>query len=323
MSKYSITKIKRFEEQRTTINVNPTEVFDIIKSGHNGEFQKYSCYEVLTKAIRKMYFDIENIPKESTEMINDIIRDLKVFYEYKITTKSKEFKKPDKIPTKSKIKHVLTTNLASPHDGLSYHLIFYNYSCNYLTLKDSIKEFLHYYPEYSKFIDLAVYSKDRLFKIPYSYGIKKGESIQLNTDNYHRFVYTDSNGTALTNLVLKRFMIQDVNGTITANITPDKNIVDAYVKIKYVKISAGDADGVTTDKIEKLKSDIKQVYEYLNAPENKGYNTKWLNIIKEYYKLVNEIEKANYELIRQIVDKMMKKLNITSQSKQKIPGTDL
>ena len=70
-----------------------------------------SRYEILNSRMRKVYFDIEKIPADQPDLINEIIVKLQKFYQDKLKLES--------------IKEVHTLNTGSKtHEGLSYHLIF-------------------------------------------------------------------------------------------------------------------------------------------------------------------------------------------------------
>ena len=105
--------------------------------------------EVLTNAKRRIYLDIECIPNDKPEMINDIVTSFIAFMQLPSDTK-----------------YTLTMNAASAnHSGLSYHVIL-PYAMDYLLLKRCVAAFKVKHPEYEKYVDQSVYSHNRLFRLP-------------------------------------------------------------------------------------------------------------------------------------------------------------
>ena len=245
---YSVQAITKYESKRNPSKVKIDDILININKGFLGDFDTVSYHEVLENLNRKIYFDIEKIDKP--DLIYEIINELIKFYETKGLTD---------------IKYILTLNESSPHEGYSYHLIFWNYACNYLELKESLKEFMHITNnKYNAFIDLRVYSNKRLFKLPYNYGVKQNTGIDLNSNNYHRIIIPkkdkielDSEGK-LTKQFIKRILIQDITNIPVKRIKINPSLIDAINKINYVNISAGDKT-VSDDVIDKLNNDINKV----------------------------------------------------------------
>jgi hypothetical protein len=131
------------------------ELVQVIENNKNmkGRICHTSIYEVLEKDIRRVYFDIEKIPFERKDMIYDIIKRLAEFLEIDPND------------------YALTLNTGSRlHPGLSYHLTF-PYKTLASNILNLVRTFKLKYPEYTDYIDEAVYSKDRLFRMPDQYGI--------------------------------------------------------------------------------------------------------------------------------------------------------
>lgn len=143
-----------------------------------------SRYEILDKVIRRIHFDIEKIPTDQPKLIYKLIEDLQKFL-------------VDKKICKEPPKYALTHNSGSVnHEGLSYHLIFYEYSMHYNVNRALVLAFVNsdYGKNYIDYIDSSIYSCVRLFKLPYYVGIiKVNDVMQLdsNKENYHRIVTTD------------------------------------------------------------------------------------------------------------------------------------
>lgn len=286
-----VLSLTKYEGKPTHQNINYDKFSEMIKKGINGEISEKSVHELLDKDKRKMYFDIEKIPETKPELINEMIDALKKFFETKKVRN---------------IKYVLTINEGSPHEGLSYHLIFYNYSCYYNELKDAVKEFLFNNEKYNTYLDTSVYSVKRLFKMPYNYGIIKGKGVDLNSNNYHKIVEIPEN---LDKSTLSRYVIQDTNGTIFKRLNVNAKLKSAITKIKYTEISAGDKDAPDSV-IDDLIKSIEYLYKYLHDDKNKNINSEYKIIIDGYYKKKDSIDKKHYLLVKKVIDQMLKNLNI-------------
>lgn len=141
---------------------------------------KSTCtLEVLDKnenMFRKLYFDIENIPKDKENMIYDLINDIS------------DFLKIDKD------QYALTYNSNShAHPGLSYHLYF-PYKMNYLDMKKLVVLIKTKYPQYADYIDDSVYSSIRLFRLPNN-GKVTGRGV--NNNDFHQIVKGQFNETLI------------------------------------------------------------------------------------------------------------------------------
>ena len=155
MSLIPVYHISTYIGQRTLIQMPIDElVVELTK-----ENTEQSYYELLNENV-KLYFDIEKIPINEPDLINQIIKDLIDF-----------FKKESNIDIN---KYCLTINKGTKtHNGLSYHLIFPEYyiSSNYY-LKCIVNKFIKLHYEYVNFVDGQVYARNRLFKCVNQYGFK-------------------------------------------------------------------------------------------------------------------------------------------------------
>jgi hypothetical protein len=137
---------------------------------------KYSMFEIITGRV-KIFFDIEKIPQENDNMIDEIINDIRKFV--------KETANIDLM------NYGLTLNRGScNHEGLSYHLVFTEYSIDVRKLKKLVTAFINTeeYSKYKDVIDAGIYNLRRLFKLPYQYGVQReNESKSLN--DYHEVVH--------------------------------------------------------------------------------------------------------------------------------------
>ena len=139
-----------------------------------------SRYEVLNNTIRRIYFDIECIPEDKPEMISEIVGKLDAYL------KSIRLIDHD-------LKYALTYNSGSlTHKGLSYHLILPEYKMSIQVMKNLVIAFTHsdFGKDYIEYFDTSVYSRIRLFKLPYYVGMNK-EGIDTNPDNHHRIIVGD------------------------------------------------------------------------------------------------------------------------------------
>lgn len=107
-----------------------------------------AVYEVLDQRYRRMYIDIDHIPKDDHNIVTFLIFKLVEFFELpKFTTV------------------YLTINNNSKHDYLSYHLYF-DYKVEYKNMRYAIQQFYIKYPEYRKYIDVYVYKAEQLMRPP-------------------------------------------------------------------------------------------------------------------------------------------------------------
>lgn len=155
--KYAYVKISEFKQAYKS-NIRYCKSLDEMKREieSNSDNEDCSIFEVLENNIRRVYFDIENIPYEEEELIHEIIEDLAEFMEIDSNN------------------YALTLNMGSHHPGLSYHLTFpfKTHAGNILNL---VRQFKLKHPEYINYIDECVYNINRLFRVPNQYGL-----VQLN-----------------------------------------------------------------------------------------------------------------------------------------------
>lgn len=151
-----------------------------------------SRYEVLKHNIRRLHFDIEKIPEDKPSLIYEFIRD---FNEYM----------REECSIEKNMNYVLTfNNSSSAHKGLSYHVIFYEYSMDYRAIRDCLIAFINHDlgKPYADYIDVSIYSAIRLFKLPYYIGITK-EGIDTNENNYHRIVEDSSESDDVSHVIIQ------------------------------------------------------------------------------------------------------------------------
>lgn len=137
--------------------------FNNVRHGTVNELKNYirdhpdlTVFEVLQTPIRKMYFDIENIPADQPDLINTIITNL---IEYAGIA-------PD-------TPYTLTHNAHSRHPGLSYHVIF-PLKMDVTNLYNLVCGFKIAHINYVSYIDSSVYNHNwRLFRLPGQRGVIK------------------------------------------------------------------------------------------------------------------------------------------------------
>lgn len=134
--------------------------------------------EILNNIMRRLYFDIENIPVEKPELINEIIEALA--------------KMVDIDPTK----YALTINKhSSQHKGLSYHLYF-PYKLENYKIRCLVNDFKTENEELGQYFDDCVYNNGRLFRLPEQKGCGFGSS----EDDKHEIVHGTFEDCVIQNL---------------------------------------------------------------------------------------------------------------------------
>lgn len=152
------------EEQASEDNKN-VEIHDNVN---------YSMLEILTDDKVRMYFDIENIPRDNKEMIYEIIDKI-----YEIM----------QLKDRETYKYTLTFNNNSHHEGLSYHLFI-----PVVSTKTSIYNFIKLFNhrtdyKYVNMIDYRVYGKNRLFRTVGSRCPSKFKPFTpRNQEDYHKLI---------------------------------------------------------------------------------------------------------------------------------------
>ena len=149
--------IKSYNSKRIIKAVSLSNYLDILEeqaSEDNKNVKRhdnvnYSMLEILTDDKVRMYFDIENIPRDNKEMIYEIIDKI-----YEIM----------QLKDRETYKYTLTFNNNSHHEGLSYHLFI-----PVVSTKTSIYNFIKLFNhrtdyKYVNMIDYRVYGKNRLFR---------------------------------------------------------------------------------------------------------------------------------------------------------------
>ena len=156
--------IKSYNSKRIIKAVSLSNYLDILEeqaSEDNKNVKRhdnvnYSMLEILTDDKVRMYFDIENIPRDNKEMIYEIIDKIYEIMQLKNKVSSEDYEKYRK--------YALTFNNNSHHEGLSYHL-FLPIRSTKTNIYNFIKLFNHRTDyKYVNMIDYRVYGKNRLFR---------------------------------------------------------------------------------------------------------------------------------------------------------------
>lgn len=193
-----------FRENKTTNYKTYNSIPECLEEVLN---KSTASYEVLDKEERKLYFDIENIPKDKPELINDIIRDI------------------NKVLGKDIKYHLSFNQYSKTHLGLSYHLV-YDCIMDYKDMKILSFYIKDSFPDYEFYIDSSVYSRVRLFRLPLN---GKPNNVTIDNEDVHKIVSEDD--------TINNFFIQNVEGLETFNL-PDEiksfNVSEYYKKL-YLK----------------------------------------------------------------------------------------
>lgn len=174
--------IKSYNSKRIIKAVSLSNYLDILEeqaSEDNKNVERhdnvnYSMLEILTDDKVRMYFDIENIPRDNKEMIYEIIDKI-----YEIM----------QLKDRETYKYTLTFNNNSHHEGLSYHLFI-----PVVSTKTSIYNFIKLFNhrtdyKYVNMIDYRVYGKNRLFRTVGSRCPSKFKPFNpRNQEDYHKLI---------------------------------------------------------------------------------------------------------------------------------------
>ena len=175
ITSYLQNRRNKWKHEKVNDLIEAIKLYDISKIPNI----QVSKYEVLREPTRKIYFDIECIPVNNDALIRQILTDINKFFREKCKDQMRD-----------DMKFIITYNKSSAnHSGKSYHAYCMNYCMNYKQLRNIICEFINYDGEkYKDYIDCSVYSKNRLFKMPYYIGLTQVDNksqIDTNHDNYH------------------------------------------------------------------------------------------------------------------------------------------
>ena len=198
-------KIHKNFMENTQSNWEISNMDDYVKMLNEND-GSFSVFEVLNKYHKvRLYFDIENIPRDQDKLIFEIINGL--------LSKIVELSNLEGNNIED-IKYILTENKHShTHEGRSYHLIIYSLS----TEMRNIQDFLNYYVGNKfigyEYIDLSVYSQNRLFRAVNQKGVSR-DGDQLYEDDKHEIIKTITDETTDETNLIPLTVIQNTDGTV-------------------------------------------------------------------------------------------------------------
>ena len=229
------------------------------------------------------YFDIEGIPKDKGEIFiitiaNNLMKTMSEHSKHKFS------------------RYCITQNLHSlTHEGKSYHVYFPEFR----TFRDEMKKFINHYVDMKlegyEYIDTSVYSRDRLFRLPYQKGVNKTKnlnSIERRQIDYHFIIRGPVDPS--------NYIISNVEGKEMISFS---NIPQKYAKMKSKNTISGPYNAAM-EKMDKVcdlltlaltKYEDKEKNKEMKTDEdyyNKSLALRELMIIGElkakYEKILNE-----------------------------------
>ena len=288
--------IKSYNSKRIIKAVSLSNYLDILEeqaSEDNKNVKRhdnvnYSMLEILTDDKVRMYFDIENIPRDNKEMIYEIIDKI---YEI-MQLKDREI-----------YKYTLTFNNNSHHEGLSYHLFI-----PVVSTKTSIYNFIKLFNhrtdyKYVNMIDYRVYGKNRLFRTVGSRCPSKFKPFTpRNQEDYHkliegRLISSIIQYTSKLDLVFKCESSKTLDDEFNNRINKVNNKFSYETKTKLI----------TKDKYHKLKQKLKPI---LNKP--RFNNTKFNNSssLKQLDEIKDNLKSLSLKQLNEVKDKLESELSI-------------
>lgn len=273
----------------------------------------YSMLEILTNDIVRMYFDIENIPRDKEEMIYEIID--KIYEIIKIDSTKSYFEDYEKYKN-----YALTFNNNSHHEGLSYHLYL-----PIISTKTDIYNFIKLFNyktdyKYANMIDYRVYGKNRLFRTVGSRCPSKFKPFNpRNQEDYHKLIKGE-----LADTVIQNYNKLDL--IFECKITKE---LDNEFNNKINKVGKHFSDEIKTKLITKNKYHNQQKFKsnfnnkrFNNTNFNNSSSPKQLNEIKDNLKSLslkqlNEVkDKLENELSIKQLEEIMDKLKVMVSNNQ-------
>ena len=293
--KFAICNItKTFKENVPSNYAFYTTIKETFKDVLNKET---ASFEILRREVRRLYLDLENIPKDRPDVVDIIVKGIKELLN---------------IPN---VKHHVSFNKASKtHAGLSYHVVF-NICMTRANIYQAILYYKSTHEDYSAYIDPSVYSRIRLFRLPFN-GKPIGSTIDNN--DFHDIITEGS--------ILDDFYIQD---TDSYPMLEDKDIKDeiksfdarAYLKERRAQHVDGDPKdsndnlryqniaNYVMDTTEKMQGDINDVKaEIINTKEE---NSKKIN------ELTQKVDDMTKEM-KSTVDAMTKEMKSSAETVQNV-----
>lgn len=243
---YNTKRIIRRESLSEYMRILQEQASEDNKNVEIHDNANYSMLEVLTDDNVRMYFDIENIPKDNKEMINEII--YKIYETMKIDFKIKKEYEHYKDRDEYK-RYALTFNPNSHHEGLSYHL--------YLPIRSTKKDIYNFIKlfnhctdyKYVNMVDYRVYGKNRLFRTVGSRCPSKFKPFNpRNQEDYHKLI----------------------KGELADTVIQNYNKLDLIFECKITK----ELDDEFNDRINKMNNHFSEETKTKLITKNKYYNQR-------------------------------------------------
>ena len=237
--------MKILQEQASEDNKN-VEIHDNVN---------YSMLEVLNDNKVRMYFDIENIPKDNKAMIYEIID--------KIYEIMRVYPKTSCVDYPKYKNYALTFNNNSHHEGLSYHL--------YLPIKSTKTDIYNFIKlfnyrtdyKYANMVDYRVYGKNRLFRTVGSRCPNKlNPFIPRNQEDYHKLIKGELVDTVIQNyndldLVFKCSSTKRLDDEFNKRMNKMNNQFSKETKAKLIKSKI--ENELLLKQLDEIKDKLKDV----------------------------------------------------------------
>lgn len=141
---------------------NPKNWYTIPVSKYPSELKKhyhseYSVFEIINKPNINLFLDVEYVPRDNKYGIHYIYH----LYANLLNALYGD----NEIKSDIMFKSLITINKKSKHPGYSYH-VYTPIVVSFSDIRNYILYFISEYPEYGKYIDASVYTKNRLFRVP-------------------------------------------------------------------------------------------------------------------------------------------------------------
>lgn len=287
--------IKSYNSKRIIKAVSLSNYLDILEeqaSEDNKNVERhdnvnYSMLEILTDDKVRMYFDIENIPRDNKEMIYEIIDKI-----YEIM----------QLKDRETYKYTLTFNNNSHHEGLSYHLFI-----PVVSTKTSIYNFIKLFNhrtdyKYVNMIDYRVYGKNRLFRTVGSRCPSKFKPFNpRNQEDYHKLI----EGRLISSI------IQYTSKLDLVFKCESSKTLDNEFNNRINKVSNHFSDETKTKLITKNKYFNQQKLKpILNKPRFNNQNFNNSSSLKQLDEIKDNLKSLSLKQLNEVKDKLENELSI-------------
>ena len=287
--------IKSYNSNRIIKAVSLSNYLDILEeqaSEDNKNVKRhdnvnYSMLEILTDDKVRMYFDIENIPRDNKEMIYEIIDKI-----YEIM----------QLKDRETYKYTLTFNNNSHHEGLSYHLFIPVVSTK-TDIYNFIKLFNHRTDyKYVDMIDYRVYGKNRLFRTVGSRCPSKFKPYNpRNQKDYHKLI----EGRLISSIIQNTSKLD-----LVFKCESSKTLDDEFNNI-INKVSNHFSDETKTKLITKNKYHNQlKLKPILNKPRFNNTNFNNSSSPKQLDEIKDNLKSLSLKQLNEVKDKLENELSI-------------